>query len=101
MLIPAVCTVPCVVPVTSAYILFKNYHSKYGYSLLMFNLLDVVHVESSLCCYYSWIADQPDAHETVNLLTNQKGYDNSETTVRKLLARRIQIFRVYFSMIIF
>ena len=32
-----------------------------------------------------------------NLPTNQKGYDDSETTLEKLMARRIQIFRVYFS----
>ena len=30
----------------------------------------------------------------VNLPTNHKGYDNSETTVGKLSAKRIQIFRV-------
>ena len=32
---------------------------------------------------------------------NQNGYDNSETTVGKLLARRIQICRIHFSVIIF
>ena len=37
----------------------------------------------------------------INLPTNQKGYDKSETTDEKLLARRIQIFRVYFSLVIF
>ena len=37
----------------------------------------------------------------INLASNQKGYDNSETTVGKLSARRIQIFWVYFSVIIF
>ena len=36
-----------------------------------------------------------------NLPTNQKGYDDSETTLEKLMARRIQIFRVYFSVVIF
>ena len=34
--------------------------------------------------------------QKINSSTNQKGYDNSETTVRKLLARRIQICPVYF-----
>ena len=37
----------------------------------------------------------------INLPTKQKSYDNSETTVGKLLARIIQIFRVLFSVIIF
>ena len=31
----------------------------------------------------------------INFLTSQKGYDNSETTVGKLSARRIQIFFDY------
>ena len=34
--------------------------------------------------------------QKINLPTNQKGYDNSETTVGKLSARRIQICRIYF-----
>ena len=37
----------------------------------------------------------------INLPANQKGYDNSETTIGKFSARRIQIFQVPFSMIIF
>ena len=49
---------------------------------------------------YSWIADQLSAQKN-NLPANHKGYDNSETTVGKLLARKIQIFRVSFSVIIF
>ena len=36
-----------------------------------------------------------------NLPVNQKGYDEPETTDEKLLAKRIQIFQVYFSLIIF
>ena len=32
----------------------------------------------------------------INLLSNQKGYDNSETNVGKLSTRRIQIWLVYF-----
>ena len=32
---------------------------------------------------------------------NQKGYDNSETIAGKLSTRRIQICKVYFSVIIF
>ena len=32
----------------------------------------------------------------INLLTNQKGYDNFETNVGKFSARRIQICRDYF-----
>ena len=35
-----------------------------------------------------------------NLRTNHKGYDKSETTDEKLSARRIQIYLVYFSVII-
>ena len=34
--------------------------------------------------------------QKINLPTNQKGCDNSETTVEKLSARRIQIYLVYF-----
>ena len=37
----------------------------------------------------------------INLLTNKKGYDNSEPTAGKLLATRIHIFRVYFCVIHF
>ena len=40
---------------------------------------------------YIWVADQGDVHNKINLLRNQKRYNNSETTVRKLSARRIQI----------
>ena len=36
-----------------------------------------------------------------NLPTNQNGYDNSETIVGKLSARKTQIFRIPFSVIIF
>ena len=38
---------------------------------------------------------------TKKLPTNQKGFDNSETTVEKLSVRRIQIYRVFFSEILF
>ena len=41
-----------------------------------------------------------ETHTKVNLPTNQKGYDNSETTDKKLSARRIQIFRVPLSLTI-
>ena len=37
----------------------------------------------------------------INLPTNQKGCDNSETSVEKLSTRRTQISPVYFSVIIF
>ena len=40
-------------------------------------------------CMYSWIADPQDAHKQINLPTNKKGCDTFETTVGKLLARRI------------
>ena len=40
-------------------------------------------------------------HTKINFPANQKGYDNSKTTIGKLLAREIQIFRVHFSVIIF
>ena len=43
---------------------------------------------------YSWIADQRDAHK--KMPTNQKGYGTFETTVVKLLARRIQVYPDYF-----
>ena len=39
--------------------------------------------------------------QKINLPTNQRGYDKSETTDEKLSARRIQIFWIYFSVIIF
>ena len=39
--------------------------------------------------------------QTINPRTNQKGYDKSETTFGKLLARRIQICCVYFCVIHF
>ena len=42
-----------------------------------------------------------ETHTKINLSANQKGYDNSETTVGKLSAKRIQIFQVYFFVIIF
>ena len=35
---------------------------------------------------YSWIADQRDAHKKINSPTNQKGYNNFETIVGKLVA---------------
>ena len=37
----------------------------------------------------------------INLPTNQRGCDKSETTDEKLSARRIQICCIYFSVIIF
>ncbi len=37
----------------------------------------------------------------INFPRNRKGYDNSETTIGNLSARRIQICRVYFSVILF
>ena len=43
--------------------------------------------------YYSWIADQ---HTKIDLPTNQRDYDNSETTVGKLLVTKIQICRSIF-----
>ena len=39
--------------------------------------------------------------QNINLSANQKGYDESDTTGEKLSARRIQTFRVDFSVIIF
>ena len=41
------------------------------------------------------------SRQKINLPANQKGYDKSETTDEKLSARRIQIYWVYFSVIIF
>ena len=40
---------------------------------------------------YSWIGRPIRADKKINLPANQKGYDTFETTVGKLLARRIQI----------
>ena len=37
----------------------------------------------------------PRRTRKINLPTNKKGYDNSETVVEKLLARRIQIYPEY------
>ena len=37
-----------------------------------------------------------ETHKKINLPANQMGYDNSETTVGKLSARRSQICRVDF-----
>ena len=37
----------------------------------------------------------------INLPASQEGFDSSETIVRKLLARRIQICQIHFSVIIF
>ena len=51
--------------------------------------------------HYSWIERQLPSRQKINLPTNQKGYDKSETTDEKLSARRIQIYLVYFSVIIF
>ena len=53
---------------------------------------------------HHWATAGLDVHyeQTKHILpANQKSYDNSETTVEKLSARRIQVFRVPFSMIIF
>ena len=41
------------------------------------------------------------SRQKINLPTNQRGYDTFETTVGKLSASRIQIYVVYFSVIIF
>ena len=55
------------------------------------------------CVTYVLQLDCRSARRTrkINLLVNQKGYDNSETTDEKLSARRIQIFPVPSSVIIF
>ena len=45
---------------------------------------------------YSWIGLPIRADKKTNLPANQKGYDNSKTTIGKLLARRTQIFQVSF-----
>ena len=50
-------------------------------------------------CMCSWIERQLPIRWKFNLTTNQKGCDNSETIVGKLLARRIQICWVYFCVI--
>ena len=42
-----------------------------------------------------------ETHTKNNFLANQKGCDDSETTIGKLSARRIQFFRVHFSVTIF
>ena len=54
---------------------------------------------SSLFASYNWIAGRRDDMRNIHLSTNQKGDDHSETTVEKLSARSIQIFRVHFSVI--
>ena len=45
---------------------------------------------------YSWIAGQVYARKKMNLPANQKGYDNSKTTVGKLSARGIRFCPVHF-----
>ena len=51
---------------------------------------------------YSWIERQLHMNQQKNNFpANQRDYDNSETTVEKLSARRVQIFWIYFSVIIF
>ena len=47
---------------------------------------------------YGWIGSPVHAHKKINLPTNQKGCDKSETTYEKLSARRIQICGDYFCM---
>ena len=44
--------------------------------------------------YYSWIGRPIRANKRLKFLTNQRGYDKSETTDEKLSARRIQIKQV-------
>ena len=50
---------------------------------------------------YSWIADKLSAHKKTIFLANRKGYGNSKITIAKLSAKRIQIFWLPFSVIIF
>ena len=45
---------------------------------------------------YAQLDWTPSRNTKNNLPTNRKGYDNSEPTVGKLLARRIQLFFDYF-----
>ena len=65
------------------------------------DLIPKEHLPWVLVSEYSWIGRPIQADKKVNLPMSEKGYDNSETTVGKLSARRIQIFWVYFSVIIF
>ena len=46
---------------------------------------------SALSNMYSWINPPVDLHKKINLSTNWKGYDKSETKYGKLSRRRIQI----------
>ena len=39
------------------------------------------------------------SQQRINLPVNQKGWDNSETTIGKLSVRKIQIYRVFFGKI--
>ena len=53
-------------------------------------------------CKYSWITLLVHAHtKTFSKYINQKGYNKTETTHGKLLARRIQVCCVYFCVITF
>ena len=58
--------------------------------------MDLLIISTFRSTFYSWFANQQDAHKKINLPANQKGYNNSETTVGKLSARIIQIFRIHF-----
>ena len=53
------------------------------------------------CIFKAGLPISETRTKNFNLPENQKGYDNSETTDEKLSARRIRIFRVPFSVIIF
>ena len=57
------------------------------------------YIAKSYCIQLEWTSNT--SRQKNNLPTNQKGYDKSETTDEKLSARRIQIYWVYFSLIIF
>ena len=59
-------------------------HAKYGFFYV------------NIYIVYSWIERQRLSRQKNNLPVTQKGYDTFETTVGKLSARRIQIFRDYF-----
>ena len=79
----------------------KNYDGKrlmpkYEHYLLFIN--DRIVIQEDIL-QLDWTSNM--SRQQINLSANQKGYDTFETTVGKLSARRIQIFRVHFCVIHF
>ena len=82
------------------------YNTYVSFNLYRARSVFCLHELSQILSYCSVRSVQLDCRsarrtQNINLPTNQKSYNNSETTVGKLSARRIQICQVHFSVIIF